>query len=183
MSSRGLTKLLHRVAGGDTIAFNEFYEEARPLIRAVLHRTLFRDDFDAAEQEICMSVWQDASKFDRGRGSAETWVAMLTRSRAMDFARASSARRRTDRLAAGDKPEMDEQTPSANFAREELRDQMRSHVDALPEPQRTLVELNFFVGLSQKEIAESLEMPLGTVKSRIRSAFATLAELMPPPPN
>jgi RNA polymerase sigma-70 factor (ECF subfamily) len=60
---------------------------------------------------------------------------------------------------------------------------MRSHVDALPEPQRTLVELNFFVGLSQKEISESLEMPLGTVKSRIRSAFATLAELMPPPPN
>ena len=180
---KGLTKLLHRVADGDTVAFNEFYAEARPLIRAVLQRTLYKGDMDAAEQEICVSVWQDSSKFDRARGSAETWVAMLTRSRAMDFARASASRKRTDKLAASDRPTMDEETPSANFAREELREQMREHVDALPEPQRTLVELNFFVGLSQREIAESLDMPLGTVKTRIRSAFQTLSEVMPPPPS
>ena len=176
-----LTKLLHKVAGGDAQAYTEFYEEVRPLIRAVLHQTLFKDDLDAAEQEICVSVWQDAVKFDRTRGSAKTWIAILTRSRAMDFARASASRRRTDKLAGVERPHMDEQTPSANFAKEELRDSMRAHVDALPEPQRTLVELNFFVGLSQKQISESLDMPLGTVKSRIRSAFQTLAEVMPPP--
>ena len=177
----GLTRLIHRVASGDSAAFSDFYENARPLIRAVLRRTLHREDLDAAEQEVAVAVWQDAHKFDRGRASSETWIAMLTRSRALDYARSRAVRKRSEAEVAGDAPYMDEQTPSANFAREELREQMREQVDALPEPQRTLVELSFFVGLSQREIAETLQMPLGTVKTRIRSAFTTLAGVMPPP--
>lgn len=181
---QGLTKLLHRVADGDTVAYNEFYESARPLIQAVLHRTLYKEDFDAAEQEIAVAVWQEARKFDRSRASAETWVAMITRSRALDFARSSASRRRTEKVfteGAANPDNLDEETPSANFAKDELRAMMRKHVDTLPEAQRTLVELSFFVGLSQREIAKALDMPLGTVKTRIRTAFQTLAELLPPP--
>ncbi|MCC7508363.1 MAG: sigma-70 family RNA polymerase sigma factor [Planctomycetes bacterium] len=178
---QGLTKLLHRVADGDTVAYNEFYESARPLIQAVLHRTLYKEDFDAAEQEIAVAVWQEARKFDRSRASAETWVAMITRSRALDFARASASRRRTEKVFTEGASNLDEETPSANIAKDELREMMRKHVDTLPEAQRTLVELSFFVGLSQREIAKALDMPLGTVKTRIRTAFQTLAELLPPP--
>lgn len=178
---QGLTRLLHRVADGDTVAYNEFYESARPLIQAVLRRTLYKEDFDAAEQEIAVAVWQEARKFDRSRASAETWVAMITRSRALDFARSNASKRRTEKAYADTQTEMHEETPSANFAKEELRQMMHQHIDKLPEAQRTLVELSFFVGLSQREIAKALDMPLGTVKTRIRTAFQTLSELLPPP--
>lgn len=174
-------ELLSRVAGGDTEAFASFYDRHEALWYGLALRIVA----DAAEaedvlQEAVVLVWERAPQYDPRQGKAASWAVTVVRHKAIDRVRA--VRRRAglvERFADG--------TPEAGFAagpgtpgrlEEESVGIVRRTLAALPAEQRRAIELAFFGGLSQTEIAEHLGQPLGTVKARIRRGMLAMRDAL-----
>jgi RNA polymerase sigma-70 factor (ECF subfamily) len=142
------------------------------MLSSVLNRIL-RDTQAAEEilQDIFYQLWRGAAQFDPSRGSLPGWLMVIARNRAL-----SQLRRHNP--AAGD--ELTENTVSLPFnlessiAREQMLGRVRSTMEALPAEQRAAVELAYFEGMTHSEIAARTGDPLGTVKTRLRTAMATL---------
>ena len=166
--------LAARVASGrDRTAFAELYDHFAPRILGYLLRLgLDRGSAEELTQEVMVVLWQKASLFDPSKSSLSTWLFRVARNRRIDAQR----RDRSGRIDPDDTffhPEASEpadQTVDAGRRDERIRSAMAD----LPEEQRSLVKLAFFDGLSHSEIATKTDLPLGTVKSRIRLAFARL---------
>ena len=166
--------LAARVASGrDRTAFAELYDHFAPRILGYLLRLgLDRGSAEELTQEVMVVLWQKASLFDPSKSSLSTWLFRVARNRRIDAQR----RDRSGRIDPDDPffhPEASEpadQTVDAGRRDERIRSAMAD----LPEEQRSLVKLAFFDGLSHSEIATKTDLPLGTVKSRIRLAFARL---------
>jgi RNA polymerase sigma-70 factor (ECF subfamily) len=127
-----------------------------------------------------MQVWKRAASFDPKRGEVATWLLTIARSRALDRRRAIAARARIeggpeDRLAELPDGRGDAAAPAQHV---ECRDAVRSALALLPSDQRSVVELAFDGGLTHIEIADRLDQPLGTVKTRIRLGMIKLRELL-----
>ena len=164
--------VLQRIASGEPGALAELYDRFAGLVHGLSLRIL-RDPADAEDvvQEVFVQVWRQAGSFDPGRGSLQAWLCMIARSRALDRLRRRSARREDpedEAPAPGDSP-----TPEHTLA-------VRKALLALPEEQRRALELAYYEGLTQSEIAQRLGHPLGTVKTRIRSAMIRLREVLEP---
>lgn len=167
---------LERVARRDESGLAELYDRHGRLIYSLALRVL-RDQGDAEDvvQEVFAQVWRQAGRYDRARGNVAAWLVMLTRSRAIDRLRRRQARPEapgieSDALAiADDAPLADDQLLTAVRA-----EAVRLAMDGLPLLQRIAIELAFYEGLTHVEIAERLEQPLGTVKTRIRQGLLAL---------
>jgi RNA polymerase sigma-70 factor (ECF subfamily) len=174
------TELIQRMAGGDRDAFGAFYDRYASLAFGVVRRIV--RDAGAAEdvlQEVFWELWQAASEYDPGRGTPEAWVIMRARSRGID--RARSVRRRSDMVRTG----LDEATTTGGAVdaenpgvRAEQRGLVRGALGQLPENQREVIELAYFDGFTQTEIAERTKQPLGTVKTRMRLGLERLRSLV-----
>jgi RNA polymerase sigma-70 factor, ECF subfamily len=174
-------QLLARIAAGDVAALRAIYERHAPRAIAIAFRIL-RDRAEAEDivQETFLELWRRSSQFDPGRGGAIAWVVTIARSRAIDRLRASGTAGRTiasagagDQLAPLALPlPSDETEQRRNVAR------VAAALAELPEAQRETIELAYFEGLSQSEIAERTATPLGTVKMRVKLAMAKLAMLL-----
>jgi len=174
-------RLLDRVAAGDRAAFAELYDRfSRPL-----YATALRILNDAAEaQDIVhdafVTLWEKASSFESDRGTAFSWALTLTRNRAID--RLRSRRRRAELLESSAPSDLglDENSsgPSADTSAtaSDQATAVRAAVATLPADQQRALELAFFSGLTQEEIAARLRTPLGTVKARIRRGLLKLRE-------
>ncbi len=127
-------------------------------------------------QEAFLAVWRTAATFDPERGRAQTWLLTLVHRRAVDLVRREQ-RRRTDPL-----PErLAESTEGGADEAADLRERRRrvqAALARLPDEHRHALELAYYGGLSQSELAERLGVPLGTIKSRMYVALATLRELL-----
>jgi RNA polymerase sigma-70 factor (ECF subfamily) len=170
--------LVERLAASDLAAAGELYDRYAPLVLALARRIL-RNDEDAEDvvQEVFSQIWRSAARFESRRGSVGAWVTMMARSRAIDRLRARAGR--PDQASSVQDPDGMPSTapgPSDHLLREERAVHVREALLALPGPQRTALELAYFEGLSQSEIAHRLAEPLGTVKTRIRTALQTLRE-------
>jgi RNA polymerase sigma-70 factor (ECF subfamily) len=172
--------LLARIAAGDREAFGRFYDAFAGLALGLIRRIL-RDPAASEEvlQEVFWQIWQEAARYDPHRGSPEAWLVMRAKTRAIDRLRAMRRREKTfvapvDEAVART-PEQPAENPGVVAERRGL---VRSALDGLPEPQRRVVELAFFEGLTQSEIASRLGEPLGTVKTRARLALERLRSLM-----
>ncbi len=168
--------LIARIAAGDRDAFGRFYDLASPLAFGLIRRVL-RDPDAAAEvlQEVFWQVWQEASQYDPKRGSPEAWLVMRAKTRAIDRLRSMRRRDRTfvapvDESVA-QAPDRQADDPAAAAADRGL---VQTALAQLPEPQRRVIELAFFDGLTQTEIAARLGEPLGTVKTRARLGLERL---------
>jgi RNA polymerase sigma-70 factor (ECF subfamily) len=179
MSSAG-ADLIHRMAAGDRDAFSHFYDRYAPLVYPLILRIL-RERADAADvlQDVFWEAWQAASTYDPGRGTPEAWVVMRARTRAID--RVRSIRRRNETFVAP----VDEAVAAAppgmgGDAAERAADRsvVRNALDRLADVQREVIELAYYGGLTQTEIAERLKQPLGTVKTRMRLGLERLREAM-----
>ena len=169
---------LERMARGDHEALAELYDRHGRLVFSLALRIL-RDQGDAEDivQEVFAQAWRQAARYESSRGNVIAWLLNLTRSRAIDRLRGRRARPDT---AAGDPstlelPDLsqpvDEQIVLSNQAA-----RIRAAVDELSVLQRVAIELAFYEGLTHVEIAERLELPLGTVKTRIRQGLLKLKE-------
>ncbi|HEY7558544.1 MAG TPA: sigma-70 family RNA polymerase sigma factor [Candidatus Binatia bacterium] len=171
--------LIQRIGAQNRDAFSQFYDRYSPIVYSLALRML-RVQFDAEDllQEVFLQVWRQATAYSAERGSPEAWLINIARSRAIDRLRAIRRRERsfvlTDDPAAAESP--DNVETSAGESETKLA--MNSALANLPETQRRVLELAYFDGLSQTEIAARLAEPLGTVKTRMRSGIQRLRGML-----
>ena len=174
-------RLLQRVAQGDKQAFGELYDRfSGPLLGAA--QQILRDSAEAQDvvHDAFVTLWEKAATFEVSRGSAFSWTVTLVRNRAID--RVRMRRRRAEILAESlpaDLGYADAATETAGSEYAALGDDaraVRAAVATLPVEQKRALELAFFGGLTQEEIARKLSEPLGTVKARIRRGLLKLRE-------
>ena len=180
--------LVGRMAEGEDIALGELYDRYGKTLYA-LALAIVREPADAEEvvADTFGQAWRKAAAFDPGRGSVGAWLATIARSRALDVVRARGRRARAHERAAH-LSEDGIATPVAGLGpdpgrgaeRSEARRLVAQALATLPDPQRVAIELAYFEGLSQSEIAERLAEPLGTIKTRMRTGMEKLRGLLSP---
>jgi RNA polymerase sigma-70 factor (ECF subfamily) len=172
--------LVRQMAAGDREAFAVFYDRYAPVVFPLILR-IVRERADASDvlQEVFWEAWRDAPAYDAARGSAEAWMVTRARTRAIDRIRAT--RRRSETFVApfddGVAAAPSESAPDA-AERAAARGTVMTALDRLPDAQREVIELAYYAGLTQTEIAERLKQPLGTVKTRIRLGLERLREVV-----
>ncbi len=172
-------QLIQRTATQDREAFSQLYDHFSSLVFTLAMRMLRgRDDAEDLLQEVFVQVWRQASGYNQDRGSPEAWIVNITRSRAIDKLR--SIRRREQSFVSTADPAAAESADNveSNVAASEAKLTMNSALANLPEAQRRVLELAYFDGLSQSEIAARLKEPLGTVKTRMRSGMQRLKDIL-----
>ena len=168
--------LLQRIAGGDIEAFHLFYERyaGRVLAYARQLSRLGHNTADLTEdvvQEVFVAVWRKAASFQADRGDPCGWLYTITRNKLVDLWRRRSETAGLDEIGLG-------QIAEPATAGSELLLSMRQALTQVPAEQRKAIELAYFSGLTYEETAERLHLPLGTLKSRIRSGLRTLRTLL-----
>ena len=178
-----LNALLEKIALRDQSAFSQLYDASSRLVYGLILR-LVRDPAVAEDisMEVYMQVWRTAASYDTTRGSVNAWLITVARSRAIDWIRSSKARFDQQKQTLEDAPELKDTKadPETHVLISDRASVVRKALDHLPADQRHLIELAYFSGLSQTEMAEQLALPLGTVKSRVRLGMSRLRELLAP---
>lgn len=166
--------LVERIAAAqDKQAFSELFAYYAPRVKSYLTRLgAAPSEAEEIAQDVMVTVWRKSALFDRKQASVSTWIFRIARNRRIDVFRRTR------------KPDLDPQEPmilpaaaEAPDARVDAMDtetRVRAAMKDLPEEQLSLLRLAFYEGLSHRDIADRLNLPLGTVKSRIRLAFAKL---------
>jgi RNA polymerase sigma-70 factor (ECF subfamily) len=175
-------ELVARIARGDEAALGVLYHRFAGTLLALCRRILgTAADAEDVVQEAFVQVWKQAARYDPDRSSVQSWLVLITRSRAIDRLR---NRRVTDRIAVeahADAPRIDASLDGiANVFFAERRARIRQALGALPAEQREVIELAFFRGLTQNEIALRTGTPLGTVKTRTLLAMKKLRQALGP---
>jgi RNA polymerase sigma-70 factor (ECF subfamily) len=169
--------LLRAVASRNGDAFRQLYERHAGMLFALALKILSnRTDAEDVLQEAFVQVWKTANAFDEQRGQPLGWLIMLTRSRAIDRLRSRQTRARVVEAAAQEEADWSPQQPAQQVAVSETHRLVRDAINTLPEEQRSLIELAYFGGLTQTEIARRVGQPLGTVKTRLRAGMIRLRE-------
>jgi RNA polymerase sigma-70 factor (ECF subfamily) len=176
--------LLQRTGKGDRQSFEQLYERFSGVLFSTAYRVL--NSPEAAEdvlQDVFLQIWEKAPLYDPQRGKPLTWAVTLTRNKAID--RLRSVQRRS-RLQDDVEREAQTLSSSTGAARSMLSSRwrkgklVREAIQKLSKDQREAIELAFFSGLTQTEIAEKLQEPLGTVKARIRRGMMKLRDVLAP---
>ncbi|SDH97391.1 ECF RNA polymerase sigma factor SigK [Agrococcus jejuensis] len=166
---------LVRVAGGDREAFAVVYDALSARVFGLVLRVLVdRSQAEEVTQEVFVDMWRKAKTFDPARGSSVGWALALAHSKAVDRVRSSQAQRdRDERIGIRDSvAPFDVVSESADVKVEGAR--VREALATLTEAHREAIVLAYYGGLTQTEIAERLETPLGTVKTRLRDGMIRL---------
>jgi RNA polymerase sigma-70 factor (ECF subfamily) len=169
--------LIRRMTEGDEQALAAFYDRWNSLVHAVVLRILRqRDQVEDVVEEVFWQAWRQANRYVASRGSVQTWLLTIARSRALDRARATK-RLREELLeveTADALVQVSESDASMDAEYAERRVIVVAALADLPSEQREAVELGYYSGLSQSEIAERTGQPLGTIKTRMRLAMQKL---------
>jgi len=166
--------LLRRVADRDRDAFETLYRRyARPVYALAVRRLGDREGAEEAVQETFAAVWRSARSFRPERGAASSWLYAIARNAVVDRFRA-----RPDPVAEPPETISEQAGPDERAEAGWLAWRVHRAVSQLPQHEREVVELAYWKGLSQSEVASRLEIPLGTVKTRTRAALARLADAL-----
>lgn len=162
---------------GDDLGLASLYDRhARGVYSLALRILQDVGDAEDVVQEVFTQAWRQSSRYDASRGAVAAWLLTMTRTRAIDRVRAR--RSRSKDLVDGPVPEVSDPAalPDVQLASAQDVASVRAALAGLPVLQRVALELAYFEGLTHAEIAERLEEPLGTVKTRIRSAMLKLRD-------
>lgn len=175
-------ELLRRVAKGDRSAFEELYERFSGVLFSTAYRVL--NNQEATEdviQDVFIQIWEKAPLYNPALGKPMTWAITLTRNKAIDRLRSMQRRGRLQdemQREAETFEQFDERSSFDAASGVETGKLVRDAVQKLSKDQREAIELAFFSSLTQTEIAERLNEPLGTVKARIRRGMLRLKEIL-----
>lgn len=171
--------LVHRLLRKDVSAFEEIYERHSRIVYSLVLRIL-RQGSTAEEvvQDVFLQLWRNSGQYDAHRGPFVPWLLTLARNRALDQLRLKGERQRRREDQTDELPQVATPPPEYERALDEKRraERVRSLMTSLPAAQKKAIELAYFEGLSHSEIAETLNEPLGTVKSWIRNGLLRLKE-------
>jgi len=169
-----------RMRAGDTRALEELYDRHAPLLYGLVLRIVGRaSDAEEVLQDTWLQAWRQAAAWDPGRGTVVGWLITLARSRAIDRIRSVASRMRAETSAPPPEVVTGADEPAASAEARQRRERMAAALAALTPRQREVLELGYFGGLSQSEIATRLGTPLGTVKSWTRQGLTRMRELVP----
>ena len=171
--------LLERIAGRDAHALADLYDRFAPVALALAGRILGdRSEAEDVLQIVFTRVWQEAGRYDPSKGSVASWLLSWVRNGAIDRLRRREALRRAALHAVDAAPSGHGHDAPAIDSSEEKEKLTRAVAD-LPADQRQVIELAYFEGLSQTQIAQKLGEPLGTVKTRMRLGMNKLRQALP----
>ena len=171
--------LLRRIQRRDETALEELYDRQSTAVYSLALRIV--GDRAAAEDvlsDVFWRVWRRAETFDPRRGRLTAWLLTITRRRALDELRMGARRERRERSpdAIAEVPQERAPSPEGEALAGEVQRHVREALSALPPEQRGPIELAYFEGLTHVEIADRLQEPLGTIKTRIRAGMQRLRE-------
>ncbi len=174
--------LINQVAGGDQQALAALYDGTSKLVFGLVLRIL--GDRSVAEEvlfDVYTQVWRQAARYDPARGGPLGWITTIARSRAIDRLRSDKPLQQEDELSdTTASRETSAASPETNAALAEMREIVRAALDRLSAEQREIIELAYYSGMTQTEIAAHLTLPLGTVKTRTRLAMMKLRDALRP---
>lgn len=164
------TSLLSSIRSGNQGAMSVLYDRYSSIVYSVALRVL--SDTGMAEdilQEVFMQLWRNPASFDAARGKLAPWLAVITRNRAIDLLRKRRPENDVDDITISVEPDL-----AAETARSRAMEKVRAVLGEMPAPQRSAVEMAYFQGMTHTEIAQKTGEPLGTIKTRIRTALLAL---------
>jgi len=177
-------RLMQRVAEGDRRGFEELYDRFSGVLFSTAYRVL--NNQEAAEdvvQDVFIQIWEKAPLYDPSRGKPITWAVTLTRNKAIDRLRSMQRRSRLQDDVQRESETFEQFDDRSSFdavASGETSQLVREAIQKLSRDQREAIELAFFSSLTQTEIAERLNEPLGTIKARIRRGMMKLRDVLSP---
>lgn len=183
LAERDWAATVRRAAQGDQAALAEFYDATSRYVFGLALRIV--GDRSAAEEvviDVYLQVWRQAALFDPGRGTPAAWLFAMTRSRALDLLRSGAQRAQSRRQSLDTVAELPDPGPGPEVEADAAgRSRLvRNALASLSPEQREAVELAYFGGLSQSEIADRTGVPLGTAKTRIRLGMIRLRQVLEP---
>lgn len=172
---------VERTAAGDHAGLAELYDRHATAVYSLALRIVRRpEDAEDVAQQVFSQAWHTAATYDRSRGVVAAWLLMMARSRALDCLRRRQHARGTTATADAELAAIPDPGPSVEHvvATRQQIEHARVALDVLSEPQRQTLELAYYAGLTHSEISERTATPLGTVKTRLRSALQALRAAM-----
>ncbi len=175
--SGGLAVLLGRVSRGDEAAFGAVYDQVAGQVFGIA-RSVLRDPSQAEEvtQEVLLDVWRHAARYDTSRGTATAWVMTLAHRRAVDRVRSEQASMLREQRAA--RPDIDYDMVADTVAARLDAERVRRCLGSLTELQRESITLAYYQGRTYREVAALLNLPAGTVKTRMRDGLIRLRDCL-----
>lgn len=176
-------ELITRIAKGDREAFSIFHQRHISLLFSTAYRVLNnQNDAEDVAQDVLFMIWEKSPMYDKSRGKPCTWAVTMTRNKAIDRLRSIQRRSKLSNSLEIES-RIHEQTaetfdPGDDLESFEKNALVRSAVLKLNKEQREVIELTYFAGLSQQEISERINKPIGTIKARIRRGMIRLRKLV-----
>jgi RNA polymerase sigma-70 factor (ECF subfamily) len=183
--TRADAAILDRIAARDASAVGELYDRHASLLFGVIVRIVQdRGDAEDVLQEAILAVWERAETYDAQLGSPLGWLVRIARNRAIDRVRAKGVRARTAAADLDGRSVLEARADAADADPEhaasgrELRREVLEALGTLPPEQRRLIECAYYLGYTQSELAELFQIPLGTVKTRVRTGMLALRDAL-----
>ncbi|SMO73304.1 sigma-70 family RNA polymerase sigma factor [Gracilimonas mengyeensis] len=178
-------ELMARIKMRDASALSELYDHYNRLLFGLI-RTILKKQEEAEDtlQEVFINVWQKADSYDLERGTVYTWIVSLARNKSIDRLRSKVYKEQKKQSTSLDDEDVyhplytEEANPMEKTIFRDRAKRVRDALDKLTDKQRKMLEIAYFGGMSQREISDKFEIPLGTVKSRIRDGMMKLKEIL-----
>ena len=177
--------LLRRIAQKDPVALSLLYDQYNRLLFGLLVSILKKKtEAEDILQEVFSTIWEKADQFDPERGTGYTWIVSLTRNKGIDRLRSKVYKEQKKQSTSLDNDDFyyplysSENNPLEDTILSDRADMVRNALQQISEKQRKVIEISYFSGLSQSEISEEYDIPLGTVKTRMRDGMMKLRDIL-----